>query len=79
VENPAIQARHAKNIYGEIYQMLNPKCWICSKPLEDFGALYFEPPRIMNGINGDVHECRKHHLCKACNEWILTIVRTRRE
>jgi hypothetical protein len=57
---------------------LNPKCWICRKELNQPGALYFEPPRILQGLNDEVEESKKRHLCIDCHGWIDTIIRTRR-
>lgn len=40
--------------------MINPKCDVCKKELDDFGALLFSPPL---GSNGNVE---KKHICKKC-------------
>ncbi|MCH7850537.1 MAG: hypothetical protein IH845_02735 [Nanoarchaeota archaeon] len=39
--------------------MINPKCDICLKELEDFGGLLFSPPDIEGKVI-------KNHLCGEC-------------
>jgi len=36
-----------------------PNCHLCSKPLEDFGALAFSPP-------DHFEDCHKYHICRGC-------------
>ncbi|MBS3085967.1 hypothetical protein J4225_04775 [Candidatus Pacearchaeota archaeon] len=39
--------------------MIKPKCNICKKELNDFGALLFSPPDNKNKVD-------KKHICKEC-------------
>lgn len=38
--------------------MIKPKCNICNKELNDYGALLFSPP--------EEEKVRKIHICKEC-------------
>ena len=39
--------------------MISPKCDLCGKELNDYGALLFSPPDEKNNV-------KKAHICKDC-------------
>lgn len=38
--------------------MITPKCDVCDKELDDYGAILLSPPKG--------HDVKKYHICKAC-------------
>ena len=43
--------------------MINPKCSVCGKELEDYGAIILSPPENNKVI--------KNHICKKCYNSII--------